>query len=151
MGYSHYFNNKELSRSKFLLFSDQCKRIINIAKEQGIEVKYDSYDNAEPLLRNDEVQFNGIEDEGHETFILKADPNADFCKTKQKPYDDVVTACLLAWKMIFRSKVDVRTDGTPEDWSAGFELYRKALNMNAQIMVKDLNNDGQASLINKIK
>ena len=151
MGYSHYFNNMELSRREFLHFSDQCSRIINVAKEQGIPVKYDSYDDAEPLLRNDEVMFNGIEKEGHETFILKADPNSDFCKTLEKPYDDVVTACLLAWKVMFRTKVEVRTDGTKDNWTAGFDLFEKAIGMKAKIDLVDNTNQGMCKLINTDK
>ena len=65
-------------------------------------------------------------DLSHETFVITrvSTPNTyskeeqssfNFCKTAGKPYDLMVTACLLLYKFYF-PKVELSSDGTAEDW-----------------------------------
>jgi len=82
------------------------------------------------VISVNEVAFNGVDEDAHESFIFSRRPNdADFtscCKTARKPYDDVVTAILLAAKKHFRDDIEITSDGYGDDWSRGQELCQAA-------------------------
>lgn len=109
MGYTHYWNiQKEPSEKKFSEFSKACKKlhdalpettdsaggyysenpivIVNGLGEEGTNPEFDA----------DCVYFNGVDDLGHETFMIDRTPGGNFCKTARKPYDLLVVACLIA-------------------------------------------------------
>ena len=65
--------------------------------------------------RGDAIQFNGLDGQDHETFVLKryanknvdyegCDPNFNFCKTNRKPYDAVVWSLLCFARYIKEDK-----------------------------------------------
>lgn len=99
MGYTHYFGCKakhktkgvEALKTKIDAVLDEHKDIIrfesDVDKPTLCEVK-----DGELLIR-----FNGIGEDGHETFYFNsADGDFDeFCKTARKPYDIVVCKVLL--------------------------------------------------------
>lgn len=62
-------------------------------------------------------------DLGHETFSIyrKCKGDDGFCKTARKPYDLMVTACLLLYKYYFPT-VTISTDGTEDDWSEAYKF-----------------------------
>jgi hypothetical protein len=86
----------------------------------------------DPLFSNDEVRFNGVGEEGHETFIVlrEFEPQDwqrperglyfDFCKTARKPYDLVVCTCLIVFARHFGESFRVDSDGGDEEenWPA---------------------------------
>jgi hypothetical protein len=73
-----------------------------------LQREYD--DKRDPIVSKDKVWFNGIEDEGCETFALDF-PGEDFCKTKRQPYDIAVCECLLIAKAHYGSHMDLSSDG----------------------------------------
>ena len=79
----------------------------------------------------DGIRFNGIADEGHETFYLPANVYEltpfEFCKTNHKPYDVVVCAVLAVMAHECGSFLRVWSDGTPSEWRSGLRFARAAL------------------------
>jgi hypothetical protein len=74
------------------------------------------------------VELNGIGDNAHEPFIFPGDLGFNFCKTEGKPYDVVVTACLLVAHDHFPSSLSINRDGSwPGDWRDGITLYSSVL------------------------
>lgn len=78
------------------------------------------------------------QDLGHETFALTRKVQGDrrmrnnkyaflFCKTGHKPYDLMVTACLILYKYYFYDAVQVSSDGDMEDYSPAFKLIGTVL------------------------
>jgi hypothetical protein len=74
------------------------------------------------------VDFNGIGNNAHEPFVFPyafSDHDSfNFCKTAWKPYDEVVTACLIVARDHFSPSVlEIDSDGSWSDWSRGAKLY----------------------------
>ncbi|KAJ5629499.1 hypothetical protein N7528_003156 [Penicillium herquei] len=77
----------------------------------------------EPLIDIKEgICVNGIGNAGHEDFILK-DGKWSFCKTSQKPYDDVVTTILLRCAVLAPNQFKPSSDGDWEEWGPARVLY----------------------------
>lgn len=96
-----------------------------ITKTDGFKLAFE-YDEPErePVFSENLIRFNGVGDEGHETFVVT--PSArdfEFCKTARKPYDTAVVAilCLLH----HHTEIEVSSDGVPEDWWRGLEFARR--------------------------
>ena len=138
MGYTHYWRQlrdftemewQELTRLTKLITADGSSILAN-----GLSDK-----NSKPTIDNEEICFNGIGDNGHETFRItkKKRPKADyeeqeaydkkgafeFCKTAHKPYDKYVTAVLCA---VYRVQIErgqnimnISSDGNTKDWTEG--------------------------------
>jgi hypothetical protein len=74
-------------------------------------------------------------DDPHESFSfprspfgLPDHPGFNSCKTGGHPYDEVVTACLLAARAHFPPAVlEIASDGSPEDWLPGVQLHQAVL------------------------
>jgi hypothetical protein len=101
-----------------------------------------------------DIMFDGIGEDGYETFgfplapFMADRPEFQFVKTAAKPYDEVVTACLIVARDHFRPEVlTIASDGTwLPDWVAGAALYEKALGRTATDPLggsMDLPGDGQ--------
>lgn len=137
MGYTHYFHSKgkNLDQSKFRVLSDQARRIINIANKQGIKIQFEYCDNKPPELTNYAIRFNGIEEDGHETFMITREEFGEFCKTARKPYDTIVTAILIAAKLIFKNDIDISSDGDNEDWNEGRKLFEDAISIKPTVTI----------------
>lgn len=116
MGYTHYFTSTGESK-----FNPEAKKIITKLLDKGFKDKLITleYNNpSTPIVTDDIVQFNGIEDKGHETFYFNIQhKDFAFCKTAGKPYDDIVTKVLLTIKH-FHPDVDISSDGDMDgdDW-----------------------------------
>jgi len=136
MGYTHYYTtkNRELNEDKFILFTAQVRKIANVATHQGIFMQRDYDDDRGMIIGSHKVWFNGRGDEGHETFVLTTHCN-EFCKTARKPYDTMVTATLIAFKLMFGDRVAVRSDGDNSDWKAGKELFEKAIGTEPKVKI----------------
>jgi hypothetical protein len=82
-----------------------------------------------------DIVFNGIGEDGHETFGFPLAPftgNApefQFVKTAEKPYDEVVAACLIVARDYFPPEVlGIASDGRwGREWTAGAALYKHVL------------------------
>src|SRR5262249_16349367 len=87
------------------------------------------------------VAFNGIGEDEHEPFLfpgavadgylwtLQPGPGKNACKTQWKPYDEVVTACLIAARHWFAEDVlEIHSDGDwVNAWRRGAQLYERVL------------------------
>jgi len=124
MGYTHYFKKaglKRVSDEDWSQFECEVKRAI--AKcEVPVAFEYDEAHKL-PIVDGALIKFNGIGDDGHETFYLERNlSDFEFCKTANKPYDILVVAVLALAKDIFGDWFDVSSDGDSEDWEAGVKL-----------------------------
>lgn len=153
IGYTHYWRRpKELDKNTFKLWSNDVSKLVLAAAETGVKIVDGLGENPEPIITPEEVYLNG--DPAHETFgiarlyTMEIDPNSpnglqfEFCKTAQKPYDIVVTAALVAFKMRFGDAVRVSSDGDNNDWRPGIDLADSILGTE-QSWAFDQNSDLQ--------
>jgi len=81
------------------------------------------------------VDLNGVGDDGHEPFVFPGELGFNFCKTAGKPYDEVVTACLLVARDHFPEDIlSIDSDGSwsDGDWQEGTKLYTTVLGRPAR-------------------
>ena len=121
MGYTHYFTTKDaLDTDKFKAYSDDMNTII---KGIGTPIAWECDVDEPPEVTPDLVRFNGVGDDGHETFLLsKSQVGFKFCKTECKPYDLVVVAALAVAKDIFKDDIDIGSDGNVSEWVNGVKF-----------------------------
>ncbi len=135
MGYTHYWTfTKVKGKTKeteelYQKAVKDCQRIIlAYKKEFGGLAGYSAHTK---LGQYGGIDFNGAREEGHENFVLreqfKENYSFNFCKTAQKPYDEVVTACLIILSHYLGDNIKVSSDGYQEDWQSGLELVKKVL------------------------
>jgi hypothetical protein len=139
MGYTHYwYRVKNLPIHAFDQFTGACKNIIaqsgvKICNLEGI---------GEPEITTFLVAFNGNAsvEMDHESFVIERNYIVDeyshknedglyfaFCKTARKPYDVVVIACLIAAKLYFGEKIQIKSDGSFTEWQDGIKLASQVL------------------------
>lgn len=130
-GYTHYFiwtKPPDAARLKACL-ADMGK-ILTAANELVAGPDGDGAAMVGPL----KLEFNGRGDNSHEPFVFPGTVGFNFCKTQWKPYDAVVTACLIAARDHFPpADLAIASDGdwSEGDWSAGARLYERALGRTA--------------------
>lgn len=120
MGYTHYW---ELSKDSKAL-SKQCLEDVKKVIEQHKKIiQFEDDNNKEPIVTNTAIRFNGIGENGHETFYFETPPKEDeyrkfregvlfsFCKTAKKPYDIVVCKLLLILKADLQKNMKLSSDG----------------------------------------
>lgn len=73
----------------------------------------------------------------------------NFCKTRQYPYDVVVTACLAVLKQRLGSAVNVSSDGEIDDFQAGVELARRILKRRISNPLGEAFTDKFERIVNK--
>ena len=105
MGYTHYTKTDNWDKQDELGWEKAIKIVRKILKKYANVVQFEFDDDKKPVCTKKMIRFNGIGDDGHETFILlnaEHQSNFDynstfsFCKTARKPYDIVVCEVLLA-------------------------------------------------------
>ena len=87
------------------------------------------------IISSTNVDLNGIGDDSHEPFVFPGELGFNFCKTEAKPYDAVVTACLLVARDHFpESMLSIDSDGSwlEGDWREGKSLYCSVLGRAAR-------------------
>jgi hypothetical protein len=85
------------------------------------------------ILSATNLDLNGRGEDEYELFVFPGKTGFNFCKTAVKPYDEVVTACLIAARDHFpRSVLGIESDGSWADWQAGAKLYSSVLNRTAR-------------------
>jgi hypothetical protein len=98
-----------------------------------------------PVADDAMIRFNGVDDDGHETFVLmRSDVPASylenknevfgFCKTARKPYDKYVTAVLLLAKLYLQDEIRISSDGDIADWKEGQKLIKEKVGMRVEIV-----------------
>lgn len=119
MGYTHYWTLENgIEQTDWNYFLVGARHIIDTAQNSGIQIIDGSAGAA--------IFFNGFGAGSHETFqITSEDVGFNFCKTAQKPYDTVVTACLIHAKKVFGGNIRVSSDGNWSEWQSGVLLYEQ--------------------------
>jgi hypothetical protein len=106
MGFTRYWEFESLDSDKFKDFSSICQTLIDSMKISLEDV----------TVNETQVRFNGVDEDGHETFNFSLNKNGlNFCKTQLKIYDDVVCACLYTAKLIFSDNIKINQDCDPSD------------------------------------
>ena len=134
MGFTHYFPHEKVLKSVWTDILAGCKRAHALLPE-SIKITGCSKYGAEPHFGADEIWFNGVSDEGHETFSLyrQGSGGFEFCKTARKPYDVLVVACLLIYAHFSPGTIELSSDGERKDWAAGKKLAESALGLAVEI------------------
>ena len=155
MGYTHYwYRPKRLDEKNFS----------NAIKDIALLISYtkfvDNYPNtwfgetpadkiiAVAELNSREINFNGIGEQAHDTFLIALNDNENriytaeepdetywrfgMCKTSfenepTKAYDKYVTACLYIFKYHLGDEFLVCSDGDVSDWSKGIQMVQDIL------------------------
>lgn len=137
MGYTHYFYRDEnLDHKLFDLASKDCQKVCH-GSDVKIQLEFDKPNL--PVFTEDQIRFNGVGDDGNETLVIDQHykpgfPQTNdtgqlfkFCKTACKPYDRLVTACLVIFKHYFGDSFIVSSDGDIADWKDGMDDCQKVL------------------------
>jgi len=120
MGYTHYWRSqKRFTDNEWNTLREKVKKVLDAYGELVTP----------PLVDSEVIRFNGIGDDGHETFLLtKQFQDFEFCKTRQKPYDLVVCLVLLAVDEFTPGVLHISSDGVPEDWQCSLDEFNKLFN-----------------------
>jgi|SaaInlStandDraft_1057018.scaffolds.fasta_scaffold76554_1 hypothetical protein len=133
MGYTHYWYQVEgESLDDWETFAELAKDICGITSSMEGELPF-HLEKVE--ITNEHIWVEG--NPSHESFVLqrtaKNPPWREgntkvftFCKTARKPYDKYVTALLIAAKDYWKESIQIGSDGFPEEWNEGLELYINA-------------------------
>lgn len=138
MGYTHYFTKTGASRDdarRFEMFANGVRTIVEYAtKHDGLKIADGmGGELGKWEITGEQISFNGYGSNAHETFYWDRDADGfNFCKTARKPYDAVVTACLIHLKDAYGELVRIGSDGDWPEWSDGARLYRNALGLDAK-------------------
>jgi len=124
MGYTHYWKNEGFTPEQWGEACEISRKIID-ASAVPVQFEYDQDD--DPEVSPSLIRFNGVEDDGHETFYLTpVSDSFSFCKTARKPYDEIVVAVLGALAEI-NPHFSWSSDGDAQDHIDGIALYQRAL------------------------
>jgi len=116
LGYTHYYyQNKSFTQKQWEDIAVDTMKALEFCENLGIQFVSEVSDTT--------IQFNGIGNEGHETFgFTKEKPGYDneffeFCKTARKPYDLAVGLVLLITKNHAPNSIKISSDGGwDDDW-----------------------------------
>jgi hypothetical protein len=148
MGYTHYWTFKKPSLVKgnvdrveatYKTAIAECAKIARVynaeCKTKGLDGERLSGFTAHTRANKyGGLEINGKADNAHEPFTMREHYRQnfwglwhgfEFCKTAQKPYDVVVTACLAVLKHRLGDLIDVSSDGRATDWIDGVKLARR--------------------------
>jgi len=132
MGYTHFWrcnNWADLDKHpNYQIVLDSMRIIINLTTIP-LEVRED--------IHKYPIHFNGVDENSHETFVFPPYNSFNFCKTRQKPYDIIVTACLTVAKHYFGDIIEVSSDGYPYEWIKGVKLASSILGIEFENPIAD--------------
>jgi hypothetical protein len=136
MGYTHYFPHKKTGKKAWDKIVENCEKAYRAC---SVPVQYESDIPEEPFFTQVYIRFNGVGDDGHETFMLHkyGSDGFTFCKTDRKPYDILVVACLAIYHHFSPKTVDLGSDGYRHEWEDGVELARKATGLEIKNPIKE--------------
>lgn len=146
MGYTHYWQHtRDFTSDEWTGLVDAFQDVIQAGHTRGLPLSFDNGDticSQHSLLGEisrarsiGQFQVNGFGDQSCETFVLaQKGQGFDFCKTRGRGYDDVVTAMLIVAETRAPDKISVSSDGNPPEWKAGLDLARSALPKEAPLL-----------------
>lgn len=120
MGYTHYFERKQDPTDEQWEFIYRTAQILSEKLPAGTLCP------DETEINENVIRFNGVGDDGHETFYVTRDYDGfNFCKTARKPYDLFAVVCLIAMHNHAPGVWDIASDGDPDDWELGLAFIRR--------------------------
>ena len=136
MGYTHYWTifQEEIPQDIWRSFASDFIKILPQFMDKLDHETDQKFD-----INGNHIIFNGIGEEGHETFSMNTKNKMeeshtgnieyfDFCKTARKEYDIAVCCALIIAKKHFADIIRVASDGSDEDgWDKAKELCQKVL------------------------
>ena len=124
MGYTRYWGfGKKVDKKAY----KSALKDIGTMVKANMDVLADGGGEGKPIVKANEIVFNGKDEDSHETFALDSKMKGDFCKTARKPYDEFVGASLLILKDYLGDQVDIDSDGSEgDDGKAMAKKYSKA-------------------------
>jgi len=149
MGYTHYWRQlRDFTDTEWQELTRLTKLITVGARATAL------LDPDEFNIDNEEIRFNGVRDDAHETFLItkKKRPKADyeeqeaydrqgafeFCKTAHKPYDKYVVAVLCAVYRVQQDIMNISSDGNTADWTEGlFHAVRSTREQEMYCPIRD--------------
>ena len=135
-GYTHYWKWLEPPPKEAL---EKC--IAEMAKVVAAErgTLAGSSGKGQPTIEKYSIEFNGVGEMAHEPFTFPDRIGFNFCKTQWKPYDRVVTACLLIARDHFsRDVLQISSDGEWGAWDSGARLYNQVTGRAAHSPFTDI-------------
>ncbi|MGC0239510.1 hypothetical protein [Arthrobacter sp. SD76] len=130
LGYTHYFSGLQATAD---IIADARK----IVAASDVTICGPSGEGVPVMTEAEGIRLNGSRaaGESYETFHVQGTKELDVpglgeaCKTDGRPYDEVVTAILIAAAVrSMESRAGVfTTDGRWDNWSAGVRLYERAV------------------------
>ena len=139
MGYTHYFKQtRDFTDKEWQEIKSFAAQLLRRGSFKIIiDCKYDQ----KFKINDKHILFNGIKNEGHETFVLdklkgrhpdyytpqeirEAKGVFNFCKTAQKPYDQYVVAFLCGVNVLAPGALHITSDGWKSEWKDGLDLAR---------------------------
>lgn len=133
MGYTHYFTqNKMVDNEAWDNICTDIRKVIasmsnSITVQSDTETEGFGFD-SDAICNKDWINFNGVDDEGHETFYVPRHHSGFcFCKTNRKPYDLLVCSSLLIIHHYAPDCYDITSNGNQQDWVAAMELNARQL------------------------
>lgn len=137
IGYTHYYyQKKNLTQTQWEKVCLETFHIIDFCKKEGIELAFEYNIPEPPQVNDEEIRFNGVNDDGHETFtFFKKKPKAlrtvkneyfYFCKTARKPYDLAVCLVLLSLANNVPKAMKLGSDGDwDQEWVEARNVYKE--------------------------
>lgn len=124
MGYTHYWEQK----SSFDPYTWEGIRndFAKAVKSTGVKIAdWTGTKGSFALVSDNEITFNGVEPDDHETFRLQRAPesNTGFCKTARKPYDLLVCLTLLIAYDRAPDCIEITSDGSYDDWEKSVVMF----------------------------
>jgi hypothetical protein len=120
MGYTHYWDKGQGFTQGQWEKLTACTAFLLINSDTPVSFEYN--EDRPVQIDNERIRFNGIEEDGHETFILDRENLFAFCKTAMKPYDKLVVAILHLAELIAPGSLNFSSDGDDEDLAEGIAL-----------------------------
>lgn len=143
MGYTNYWHRKkdftndqwENIRKDVSIILKHCENQIQLAEEYDAPGK-------KPLVNATTIRFNGVREEGHETFIMsrkkpeprpwESEESFDFCKTARKAYDLPVGLTLLACVRHAPDAIRIGSDGDwDKEWTETRRVFKELFGIDA--------------------
>lgn len=120
MGYTHYFRQqRRATTEEWAAICADFKKLFAAAllTNTPMEIQREDDNDDEPLISTNEIIFNGIEDNGHETMVLDRNGSGfQFCKTARKPYDRAVCCLLMIAHKHAPDVWQTSSDGGIREW-----------------------------------